>query len=245
MRVLTVADLHQRRALYDRLAAAVAVHKPDVVCLVGDFLDLDGQGEGLLTPEAAACELADLAAGRECVFSRGNHDQEGWPDFEATWRAIRPDLHALHGSAVSLCGLTILGFPCQMGFSHFCAQGRSLPCPAHETAGWLDPLMERLGAAGRGLWLMHEAPVTELGEVWAVCPEWRTAIERWQPLVTVSGHDHNPTRWRTAIGETVAVNVGQRVYPDPGELQYLTIDFQFGADGSPRLEEDGLTRHGG
>ena len=162
MRVLSVADLHQRRVLYDRLAAAVAVRKPDVVALVGDFLDGDGWGEGLLTPEAAACELAELTAGREVVFVRGNHDAEGWPAFETTWRAIRPDCHALHGSAVTLRGLTILGFPCQMGDARFYAHGRPLPCPASDTAGWLDPLMERLGAAGRGLWLMHEPPLTGL-----------------------------------------------------------------------------------
>lgn len=244
MRVLTIADLHQRRALYERLAAAVAVRKPDVVCLVGDFLDLDGLGEGFLTPEAAACELADLTAGRQVVFVRGNHEDFDWPRFELTWRAIRPDLHALHGSSVTIGGLTILGFPCQMGDSRYYAHGRPLPCPSHDTAGWLDPLMDRLGAAGRGLWLMHEPPVTELGEVWAVCPEWRSAIERWQPLVAVSGHDHNPKRWRTAIEETLAVNVGQRVYPEPGELQYVTIDFRFEADGTPQLMEDGIRRHG-
>ena len=245
MRVLTVADLHQRRVLFDGLAAAVAVRKPAVVALVGDFLDGDGWGEGLLTPEAAACELADLTAGREVVFVRGNHDAEGWPAFETTWRAIRPDCHALHGSAVTLRGLTILGFPCQMGDARFYAHGRPLPCPASDTAGWLDPLMERLGAAGRGLWLMHEPPLTDLGEAWTVCPEWRSAIARWQPLVTISGHDHNPKQWRTRLGETVAVNVGQRVHPEPGELQYLTIDFWFEADGTPRLMEDGIKRHGG
>ncbi len=40
VKVLTVADLHQNRRLYDLFAEAVGTHRPDVVALVGDFLVL-------------------------------------------------------------------------------------------------------------------------------------------------------------------------------------------------------------
>lgn len=244
MRVLTVADLHQRRALYEQLAAAVAVHKPDVVALVGDFLDLDGTGEGRLTPEAAACELATLTAGREVVFCPGNHENFDWPRFELTWRAIRPDLHALHGSSVTIDGLAIVGFPCQMGDRRYYAHGRPLADYACEA--WLPPLMAQLGGAGRGLWLMHEPPVVALAEGWATCPEWGRAIEEFQPLVTISGHDHNtPIHsgvWQTAVGRTVCVSAGQRLYPQPGQLIYCTLTLEAATDGSPRLV--GVQRHG-
>ncbi len=41
VRVFTVADLHLRQALYDQLSEAVEEHEPDVVALVGDFIDFD------------------------------------------------------------------------------------------------------------------------------------------------------------------------------------------------------------
>jgi hypothetical protein len=40
--VLTAADLHQSRQLYQDLRDAVEKHRPEVVALVGDFLHVGG-----------------------------------------------------------------------------------------------------------------------------------------------------------------------------------------------------------
>ena len=245
MKVLTVSDLHQRRSLYDQLAAAVAIQKPDLLALVGDFLDLDGHGRGMLTPKAAANGIAEMAKGCEVVFVRGNHEEEGWPDFENSWKLSGRPLHALHGSAVTFGPLTIVGFPCQMGFPHFYGKGRLLDDYDYEA--WLTPLLATIGKAGRGLWLMHEPPTDALAEYWACCPEWGRAVREFQPLVTISGHDHDTPRrsgdWCATIGRTQCVNVGQRVYPSPGQLLYCTMQFRAGSDGTPRLV-GGIQRHG-
>ena len=42
IKILTVTDLHRVRALYEQLARAVESHQPDIVALVGDFLDAGG-----------------------------------------------------------------------------------------------------------------------------------------------------------------------------------------------------------
>src|ERR1017187_5510852 len=44
VKVLTVADLHQSKTLYEQLEKAVRWHTPDVVAVVGDCLDLDDAG---------------------------------------------------------------------------------------------------------------------------------------------------------------------------------------------------------
>jgi len=137
MRVLTVADLHQRRALYEQLAAAVALHKPDVVALVGDFLDgwvPPPAGVDLISAIDAALALAALPC--EVVLIRGNHETEtNWPDFELAWRATGRPLHALHGSAVNVGGLEIVGFPCWTGNDSAYAETR--PLRDYRADAWL------------------------------------------------------------------------------------------------------------
>ena len=241
MRLLTVSDLHQRRYLFSQLTAAVAQHKPDCVALVGDFLDgaFEPEPDWLSIREAAA---ALVALPCEVVMVRGNHEDWNWPEFEAEWLASGRELHALHGSAVTVAGLTMVGFPCLTGDDFNYRQGRELVAEAYE--GWLPRVLQQTGPAGRGLWLMHEPPTPQLGHPWACCGEWGRAIAEYQPLVTVSGHDHtHPFRedkWFATLGRTVAVNVGQRVYPAPGRLLYCTMDF----DEAGRLLPKGITRHG-
>ena len=248
MRVLTVADLHQRRSLFTQLEEAVALHKPDVVALVGDFLDgwvPPPAGVDLISAEDAALTLADLPC--EVVMVRGNHETEdNWPDFEAAWMTTGRPLHALHGSSVNIGGLEIVGFPCWTGNDGAYAKTRTLG--DYRSDAWLDGLIERFGAAARGLWLLHEPPTRELAGEWAYCAEWERAVRTFEPLVAVSGHDHNEPfraeRWWTTVSKTVAINLGQRVYPQPGRLLYATVDFRFDADGTPRLLEGGIKRHG-
>ena len=92
---------------------------------------------------------------------------------------------------------------------------------------------------------MHEPPCPDLAIPIAWNPEWRRAVMQYQPLVTVSGHDHStPLRtgiWRSQLGRTVCINAGQRD-PTRGGLIYCMIDFGFDRDGVPRVEK--IERHG-
>jgi len=248
MRVLTVADLHQRRSLYTQLEEAVALHKPDVVALVGDFLDgwvPPPVGVDLISATDAALALAALPC--EIVMVRGNHETEtNWSAFELAWQATGRPLHALHGTSVNIGGLQIVGFPCCTGNDN--AYAKTRPLEDYNADYWLGSIIFHFGAAARGLWLMHEPPTRELAAGWAYCAEWERAIRTFEPLVAVSGHDHaepfRTERWWTTVSKTVVVNLGQRVYPQPGRLLYVTVDFRFEADGTPRLEEDGIRRYG-
>ena len=244
MKILTVSDLHLRISLYQQLAKAVALHRPDAICVVGDWLDWGEPRRDMLNPIQAAHELGAMAKGREIVFVRGNHEEDRFSLFELAWRTTGVTAHFLHGSAVNIGGLSIVGFPCQMGDADCYAKGRPLPSHHYET--WLLRLMRETGVAGRGLWLAHEPPCLELSEGWLSCLEWEDAIGQFQPAVMVSGHDHvtplNTGVWRHRIGRTTSVNAGQRVWPRPGRLIYCTLRIGFEADDVPRLL--GLRRHG-
>lgn len=247
VKVLTAADLHLKRRLYSDLAKAVAKHRPSVVCLAGDFLDVEAlpPTNDRLTPTGAALALAALPC--EVAFIRGNHeDFENWLEFEAAWRTTGRTLHAPHHSAVQVGQLVIVGFPCGLGNETAFADGRE-PV-SREPEVWMSRLLRETGPAGRALWVMHEPPSTELAAAEACDPDWFNLIELYQPLLTVSGHDHSTPlrtgRWRTKIGDTVAVNAGQRVTPgepaaDP--LIYCVAEFSF-VNGRPRLAA--VKRHG-
>ena len=65
--------------------------------------------------------------------------------------------------------------------------------------------------------------------------DWNRAIERFSPLLTISGHDHlTPLKtgiWHHRLGSKVCVNVGQT---DAGPLHYTFIEAEFPGD-SPSL----------
>jgi Icc-related predicted phosphoesterase len=232
MRVLTVTDLHQRRGLYQQIRVAVEIHKPDLVAVVGDFIDQDLPSDDpeLLPLNEAALELAGITG--EVVFVRGNHEDMKWPLFERTWLEAGRELHALHGSAATFGPLVVVGFPCGMGRDIFYGtNGRRLD--DYSPDKWLAPIMDRTGAPGRTLWIMHEPPSRKLAETFFTSGEWSQAVKDYQPLVTVSGHDHNtPLKsgcWHTRIGRTISINLGQRVHP-PGKLLYCILDFSFPGD---------------
>jgi predicted phosphodiesterase len=86
VKVLTVADLHQSKTLYEQLEKAVRWHKPDLVAVVGDCLDLCDAGGRELSRAECAQWLVGLAC-KELVFVRGNHEAEGWVAFVTAWRA--------------------------------------------------------------------------------------------------------------------------------------------------------------
>jgi Icc-related predicted phosphoesterase len=79
---------------------------------------------------------------------------------------------------------------------------------------------------------MHEppagTPLSERGSLVEGNPDWVTAIERFSPWLTVSGHDHiTPIRsncWHHRIGQTTCVNAGQT---DHHPLHYCLVEAEF------------------
>ena len=243
LRVLTVTDLHQSCALGEALLRAVQAHQPEVVAVVGDGLGLAEEHAGRFTTWAWARFLAALPV-EHLVCTRGNHDQEEWGTFVYAWPHQRRPLLALHGTAHTFGPLVVVGFPCHTGWDAPWREmlpktgnvvtldptqsGRkSLP---GKTSRWLRPLLRQLGPAGRTLWLLHEPPLAAPIAHSRTCnPEWTAAAARHQPLLTVSGHDHDTPRrnatWHTRLGESLCVNVGQ----GGATLRYTLIEFTFPA----------------
>lgn len=233
VKVLTVTDLHLKPLLYDQLAAAVALHQPDLVACVGDFLDRPDPRTyryNYLTPEQAAKRLSALPC-KDVVLVMGNHEPLGWDRFLAAWQAIGRPLNVLHGSLGTFGPLEIVGFPCAMG-GVFEYAGVPRLTNKHPNS-WLPHLLWNEGLAPQTLWLMHEPPVEALGDPkWAVNDHWREAIELYSPITVVCGHDHTwpiaTEVWFTKIGQgTKCVNVGQTTAPIPGPLRYCLLTFEF------------------
>lgn len=229
VKILTATDLHQVKVQYEGLAAAVKTHHPDVLALVGDFLDVTGGEEDRFTVEECAGFLSKLPC-RDILFVRGNHEHSNWWEFAEAWRQTGRSLNALHGEAFGAGPLLMVGFPCAMGDeSAFLGLREPLPEEPNE---WLSKLLRKQGPAMRALWLMHETPagtrLSQKGTVVAGNPEWNNAIERFSPWLTISGHDHQtPLRnncWHHKIGQTVCVNVGQS---DSDPLHYCLVEAEF------------------
>lgn len=241
LRVLTVTDLHQSKSLCGALHAAVLQHRPDVVAFVGDVLDFSGRsGSQFSTPECAEF-LAALPV-EQRVFTRGNHDGEDWQLFAYAWPHERKPLLALHGTAHAFGPLVVVGFPCHTGWDgpwretlpktgnvlsldHTQWGRKALP---ENPTRWLRPLLRQHGPAARTLWLLHEPPMAQpIAHPMTGNREWRELVERHQPLLTVSGHDHDTPRQsglaHARLGQTVCVNVGQSVEA----LHYCVIELTF------------------
>lgn len=248
IRVLTVTDLHQSRLLLRKLVDAVSEHQPDCVAVIGDVLNFGTSAGEFFTPAECAKIFGTMPI-REIVFARGNHDDAGWTEFVAHWPHARRKLIGLYGSSYAVGQLQIVGFPCMTGSefswcSHLAVHTNEMSLsptvcrleltPDCET--WLPALMQKMGPPGRALWLMHEPPTSwPLASSDASNPEWARAIARYQPQITVSGHDHQTPmqsrRWYTLIGNTVCINAGQ----SDDRLHYCVLDFEFTDDKPSRL----------
>jgi|SRR6266567_1747690 len=86
---------------------------------------------------------------------------------------------------------------------------------------------------------MHEppagTPLSQPNSPVAGNRQWRTAIERFRPILTISGHDHQTPitkkKWYHLIGATTCVNVGQS---ENGPLHYCITEAEFDAPGLPK-----------
>ncbi len=222
IRVLTVADLHQRRSLYEQLETAVALHQPNILALVGDFLNVWQHGGNFLSVEECARRLNSLAA-PEIVCVRGNHEDANWLDFYPQ-RII-----SLNGNAVASGPLVIVGFPCLLGDESWFLEGSA--GVSANASDWFPKVARSYGSAARTLWLMHEPPSgTRLSVTTgplAGNDEWRDAIAKYAPLLVICGHDHQtPFRggsWRERVGQSWCLNAGQT----RDTLHYFVIDIIF------------------
>jgi Icc-related predicted phosphoesterase len=229
VKVLTATDLHQVKAKYEGLAAAVKKHHPDVLALVGDFLNMIGGVEDRFTLEECADFLSRLPC-RNILFVRDNHEDANWWEFAEAWSKTSRSVNALHGETFSAGPMLMVGFPCAMGDENAFLGSRE-PLP-EEPNIWLSKLLREHGPAMRTLWLMHETPtgtrLSQKGTVVDGNPDWNGAIERFSPWLTISGHDHQtPLKnkcWHYKIGQTVCVNAGQS---DSGPLHYCLVEAEF------------------
>lgn len=227
-KVLTATDLHQVKAKYESLAAAVKAHQPDVLALVGDFLDMVGV-EDRFTVEECAGFLTKLPC-RDILFIRGNHEDANWWEFAEAWSKTGRSLNALHGESLISGPLLMVGFPCAMG-NDTAFLGTREPLP-EDAVVWLSKLLRKHGPAMRTLWLIHETPtgtpLSQRNSPVAGNPDWNSAIERFSPWLTISGHDHqtplNNKCWNHRIGQTICVNVGQS---ESGPLHYCLVEAEF------------------
>lgn len=211
MKLLSVSDLHARPGLYRQLAFALRLHRPDLLVLVGDFLDAF-PARDLLTADAAAQLFAtERQYFRRLILIPGNHDNDGIGDFEEVLQRRRVCYLKLAGQTAQFDGVTLAGFPCGIG--------RQDHWPSKAKTGWLD------AASGlSSFWFCHEPPAhSPLAGKSGTDIQGSQTIERlietYQPAGVIAGHQHCPLMQRISKGSTTIINTGQ-----PGErLRYALI----------------------
>jgi hypothetical protein len=122
IRVLTATDLHQLKWVYQALERAVAEQKPDILVLVGDFLDGGIPRSSHYSPRECASLLSALPC--EVVFVRGNHEGDNWEPFVDRWLELGRALYIPHGEAVAFGALVLVGFPCAFAQEEYFLMGR-------------------------------------------------------------------------------------------------------------------------
>jgi Icc-related predicted phosphoesterase len=229
VRILTVADLHQRESLYTELQHSVRTHRPDALILCGDFLHAMKPESGMLSVSQCAQAIARLEV-PQILAVRGNHEHLQFADFAEAMASSFASFTTLHGEAAQVGCMTLLGFECVLGNdAAFTLWKEPLP---PEPGAWVPTLLRKLGTAGRCLWVAHEppacTPLTATTGPLSGNPEWTELIERFSPRVVVCGHDHDtPIRrkqWHCRVGDSFVLNFGQT---NGERLHYGVVDAEF------------------
>lgn len=142
-RILTVADVHQHRALLAELASAVERVRPAAVVFVGDLLDSNGSAPGMAGLAECAQQVANLAT-PELIFVRGNHEEGNWPPFASLLRGRGRMIVTLHGECHRFGATGLLGFPCFEGYEDPFLEGRE--ALAADPMEWLPEVMDEHGS---------------------------------------------------------------------------------------------------
>lgn len=230
VKVLTFCDLHQWRSHYDVMQKAVALHQPDAVIFGGDFLGLQNCPKIDIVPVKEAAEIIGSLPVPHVILVRGNwEDGDNITEFRAAWPKDKPFV-ALNGDTYQVGPLLVTGFPCREGDEYYWLKELKFK-KKPRNGRWLTHLMQETGIAGRTLWIMHQPPVGEtIGMERDSEYEWTQAVDRHQPIITVSGHAHRSPivnqKWFTKRGETYCVNAGQ----DWWNPHYALIEFEFPSD---------------
>ena len=182
----------------------------------------------------------------EILFVRGNHEDHIWWEFAEAWTRTGRSLNALHGETSIAGPLLVVGFPCAMG-EETAFLGAREPLPQDPNA-WLSRLLRKHGPGMRTLWLMHETPtgtpLSQGGSPVGGNSDWNSAIERFSPWLTISGHDHQTPLankcWHHRISQTVCVNAGQA---DSGPLHYCVVEAEFARPGVSLPTKLGITAY--
>jgi hypothetical protein len=244
LKILSATDLWQDRRRLSELRKAVERHRPGVVALVGDFLTPQPGAEQVAIP-AMARQIAALPV-EHLVCVRGENEGAAWINFARAWPHGDRPLVALNGTAYTAGPLVMIGFPCAMGSDKFWR--RTLPPEGNVVTldpaqagrkrlpkGWLGQVLERFGPPARSLWLMHEPPTLQLGNITSCNTAWGRAVRKHSPLLTISGHDrHGPIiaqRWLAQMNSSFCLNLGQGL----PELSYALAEFAFESEETPAV----------
>jgi Icc-related predicted phosphoesterase len=190
-KLLLFSDLHNDLASARRLVRMAA--RADVVVGAGDFCNMH---KGL-----AACLSEFRSLDRPLVLVAGNN--ETTDELRSACRDWA-SAHVLHGSEVTVAGVTFFGIgggipttpfgAWSYDFSEDQAVALLAPCPAACVLVSHSPPHGAVDVSSRG---------QHLGSV-AV----RKAIERVRPVLVVCGHIHASAGERAMLGETPVVNAG-------------------------------------
>lgn len=213
MKILLIADMHDRRDWYDWLIREAAGY--DLVCIAGDFVnafapDVEGQEKYLLEDWLPRF----TATGVPLALCSGNHDDPG-----VTWAS-----HAPREKFVTDGETRLLSFPINQKLV-------VTTCPNNKWGG--DSFMVNLWTEGarlrdeeEGPWLVlcHEPP-------WEISPSedlssmWLTRnIAQYHPDFVSCGHFHETENFPFAarVGTTWCTNAGQDLRaPRPN---YIVLD---------------------
>ena len=189
MRILAFSDLHNARGRAELLVEAAGA--ADLVIGAGDFCNMR---QGL--PEAMA-----LLQGVSAPFVIVPGNAESFAELE---EAALPGMQVLHGTSLTLDGITIFG----LGYG----------VPETPFGGWSCDLNEAQAAAmlatctQADILVTHSPPrgvadVTSRGQS-VGSTAIRDAIVRIQPRLAICGHIHDSWGAEGQIGRTRVVNLG-------------------------------------
>lgn len=223
MTILHVTDLHFNRHWFDWLLHRAPAH--DVTVMSGDLLDLASA-----TPHRQ--QIAWVSGWlshypRPLCVASGNHDLE-WHDQTGRWMPAywlryiaNPHLWA-DGQRLKLNGTSILNIGCTT----------------------------RPKGGDAGIWVVHAGPskmqvTARVGGGDGGDPDLNAALTRYAPRLVLSGHVHDPLRWRQHHGATLLLNPGSVPHAEvPNHILVRTDDLSCRFFGSPGEESREAALHG-